>query len=74
MPDKPDYEVSALIRPMAGHTVGELKEILERSGASIREIVPGVLTFDGPESDLKAVESIAFVGINVDAQFDPPFY
>jgi hypothetical protein len=42
-----------------------------KDGVTVREIVKGVITFDGPESALKAVELIAEININVDHRLHP---
>ncbi len=73
--DHADHQVSALIRLLEGHTVEELLEILKgKKEVSVREISPGALTFNGPESSLKAVELIACVVINVNHQLYPDFF
>ena len=69
-----DHWVSALIRPRRDHTVAELKRILEGSDVEIREIVPGVLTFDGYESVLELVSRLADISINIDHQMHPDFF
>ena len=70
-----DYQVSALIKPLRGYTVKELlRKLKRRKGVSVREIVPGVLIFHGPETALRAVELIAHAEINVDHRLHPDFF
>jgi hypothetical protein len=74
MPNE-NERVSALISLKSGHTVEEILQILSgRKGVSVREIVRGVVTFNGPESDLDLVRPIAYVRINVNCRLHPDFF
>jgi hypothetical protein len=55
--------VSARIVPSEGHSVEEIRRLLEPVATEIRLVSPGVLNYEGSREGLRSVEGIAAVHV-----------